>query len=145
MKLIFEKIKNLNYAKIIYKINNESAVRKYSKKKEKFSYSHHLIWLKRQLRKNSKEKIFLTIYNKKIIGLMRIRKHKKRNYLSWVIKKEFRRKNLGLLMLSTFVKLYRKKYYAFIKKNNIRSIKICEKAGFSKYRDGSKFNYFIKK
>ena len=141
MKIIFQRVKNLKYAKKIYNVSVEKLVRKNSVNKKKFSYIEHINWLKKKIKKNAKEKIFLVMMKKKIIGIIRV---KKKKFLSWVILKKFRNKKLGSLMLKTFVSKYKEEYYAQIKKNNIPSIKICVKAGFIKIKAGYKYLYFLK-
>ena len=47
-------------------------------------------------------------------------------------------------MLKKYVNKNKKKYVAKIRRNNLSSIKICEYAGFKKFRENSKFRYYTK-
>jgi hypothetical protein len=81
MKYNFVEIKNLKYSKLIYKINNDYTVRKFSSKPKRFTYKIHLLWMKNIL-KNKIESIFLVKIKKKTLGIVRKKKIKKRYYLS---------------------------------------------------------------
>ena len=92
MSYSFNKVKSFRVAKTIYKINNDPIARKYSKDSNQFSYKVHQNWLKDVLRCNF-EKVYLIMFKKKIIGILREKKKRMRHNLSWVISKNFR--NLG--------------------------------------------------
>ena len=139
----FREIKTDKYSKFIYKINNAPDVRKFSIKKNKFSFSSHSKWFKNAL-KNKKEKIFLTMFNGKIVGIIREKIFKNKNYLSWVIIKKFRGQNHGKKMLKKYTAQSKRNCYAKIHKNNISSIKMSKFAGFKKTRQDNKFITFKK-
>ena len=143
MKLIFQKAKNLKNSEAIYRINNDKLTRKNSVYTKKFSYQTHLNWLKKNL-ENKRELVTLIILNGKIIGLIREKKIYNKPYLSWALDKKYRGKKIGKHMLKKYVNKNKKKYVAKIRKNNLPSIKICEYAGFKKFRENSKFRYFVK-
>lgn len=143
MKLIFQKAKNLKNSEDIYRINNDKLTRKNSVYSKKFSYQTHLNWLKKNL-ENKRELVTLIILNGKIVGLIREKKIYNKPYLSWALDKKYRGKKIGKHMLKKYVNKNKKKYVAKIKKNNLPSIKICEYAGFKKFRENSKFRYFVK-
>ena len=143
MKLIFQKIKNLKNSEAIYRINNDKLTRKNSVYTKKFSYQTHLNWLKKNL-ENKRELVTLIILNGKIVGLIREKKIYNKPYLSWALDKKYRGKKIGKHMLKKYVNKNKKKYVAKIRKNNLPSIKICEYAGFKKFRENSKFRYFVK-
>ncbi len=143
MKLIFQKAKNLKNSEAIYRINNDKLTRKNSVYTKKFSYQTHLNWLKKNL-ENKRELVTLIILNGKIVGLIREKKIYNKPYLSWALDKKYRGKKIGKHMLKKYVNKNKKKYVAKIRKNNLPSIKICEYAGFKKFRENSKFRYFIK-
>ena len=143
MVLLFKKINNDKFTKTIFEINNDPFVRKYSVNSKRFSFEKHSKWLKKVLNEK-KETIFLVIKKKIIIGLIRLKVKKNKNYLSWSVKRSHRGKNYGKKMLKMYVDINKKKYFAKIKKNNIPSIKICEYAGFKKFRENSKFRFFVK-
>ncbi len=143
MKLIFQKAKNLKNSEAIYRINNDKLTRKNSVYTKKFSYQTHLNWLKKNL-ENKRELVTLIILNGKIVGLIREKKIYNKPYLSWALDKKYRGKKIGKHMLKKYVNKNKKKYVAKIRKNNLPSIKICEYAGFKKFRENSKFRYFVK-
>jgi len=142
MNFFYEKLKNLNNAKDIYSISNDKSARKFSVNTKKFSYASHLSWLKKIIKKKN-ENIFLVKSNKKIIGIIRVKKKQKNlNDLSWGLKKSFRGKRLGKKMLKNFVKKFKSKYCAKIKRNNHASIKICNHAGFDLSIKRKEYNYY---
>lgn len=143
MKLIFQKVKNFKNSEAIYRINNDKLTRKNSANTKKFSYQTHLNWLKKSL-KNKREFITLIILKKKIVGLIREKKIYNKPYLSWALDEKYRGKRIGKHMLKKYVNKNKKKYVAKIRRNNLPSIKICEYAGFKKFRENSKFRFFIK-
>lgn len=143
MKLVFQKVKSLKNSEAIYRINNDKLTRKNSANTKKFSYQTHLNWLKKSL-KNKREFITLIILKKKIVGLIREKKIYNNPYLSWALDKKYRGKRIGKHMLKKYVNKNKKKYVAKIRRNNLPSIKICEYAGFKKFRENSKFRFFIK-
>jgi len=140
----FRELRTDKYSRLIYKINNASDVRKFSIKKKKFSFSSHSSWFKNVL-KNKKEKIFLTVFNGKIVGIIREKVFKNKNYLSWVIIKKFRKQNHGKKMLKKYTIKNKRNFYAKIHKNNISSIKMSKFAGFKEIRQYRKFTLFQKK
>lgn len=143
MKLVFQKVKSSKNSEAIYRINNDKLTRKNSANTKKFSYQTHLNWLKKNL-KNKREFITLIILKKKIVGLIREKKIYNKPYLSWALDEKYRGKKIGKHMLKKYVNKNKKKYVAKIRRNNLPSIKICEYAGFKKFRENSKFRYFIK-
>ena len=143
MNLIFQKVKNFKNSEAIYRINNDKLTRKNSANTKKFSYQTHLNWLKKNL-KNKREFITLIILKKKIVGLIREKKIYNKPYLSWALDEKYRGKKIGKHMLKKYVNKNKKKYVAKIRRNNLPSIKICEYAGFKKFRENSKFRYFVK-
>lgn len=142
MKLVFQKVKSLKNSEAIYRINNDKLTRKNSANTKKFSYQTHLNWLKKNL-ENKSEFITLIIFKKKIVGLIREKKFYNRPYLSWALDKKYRGKKIGKYMLRKYVNKNKKKYMAKIRRNNLPSIKICEYAGFKKFRENLKFIYFM--
>ena len=142
MKYNFVEIKNLKYSKLIYKINNDYTVRKFSSKPKRFTYKIHLLWMKNIL-KNKIESIFLVKIKKKTLGIVRKKKIKKRYYLSWVINKKFKNRGHGKNMLKQFVSRRKRKYIAKIHNSNVASIKIATLAGFKKQKHSKNFSTFI--
>ena len=128
MSYSFNKVKSFRVAKTIYKINNDPIARKYSKDSNQFSYKVHQNWLKDVLRCNF-EKVYLIMFKKKIIGILREKKKRMRHNLSWVISKNFRNLGHGKNILKKYTSK-KKKFSAYIHKKNVPSIKIAYFAGF---------------
>tara|TARA_B110000971_G_scaffold164510_1_gene168390 strand:+ start:360 stop:1391 length:1032 start_codon:yes stop_codon:yes gene_type:complete len=139
--ITYKKISSKSHAHIIWKINNEKDSRKYSRNPEFFSYKNHLKWLE-ELLKNNKESLFMAKKDKKVIGIIQERKEGDKLFLSWALLKKFRGKNYGTGLIKEFLKKRRKKFFAEIHKHNIRSIKICKKAGFKFLRTVNNFYLF---
>ena len=138
MRYQFIRVKNSNYSKIIYEINNDLSVRKFSKNPQQFSFDQHKTWLKKILKKNN-EKIFLIKFKDKIIGVLRSKKNKIRNNLSWALKKKFQNLGHGKNFLKKFTQK-NLKFSATIHEKNISSIKI---AYFSGFKIKNKNNHFL--
>ena len=103
MVLLFKKINNDKYTKTIFEINNDPFVRKYSVNSKRFSFEKHSKWLRKVL--NGKiETIFVVMKKKSIIGLIRLKVKKNKNYLSWAVKQNHRGKNYGKKMLPSDLK-----------------------------------------
>ena len=143
MNIKFFNVKDEKYSETLFKINNDPLARKFSTNTKKISFKKHSIWLKKNLQ-NNKETIYLSVYKNKIIGLIRIKSLRKKKYLSWAIKNNFKGKGLGKRMLKTFVNKKKNEFFAKIKKNNIPSIKTCEHSGFKKYRENLKYKFYYK-
>ena len=142
MSYSFNKVKSFTIAKTIYKINNDPIARKYSKDSNKFSYKIHQSWLKNVLRYNF-EKVYLVMFKKKIIGILRDKKKRIRHNLSWVISKNFRNLGHGKKILKKYTSK-KKKFSASIHKNNVPSIKIAYFAGFKIKKRNQNFIEFYK-
>lgn len=134
----FLRVKNSRYSKIIYDINNDLSVRKFSKNPNQFTFDQHKKWLKTIFKKEN-EKIFLIKFQEKIIGVVRSKRKRIRTNLSWAIKKKFRNLGHGKYFLKKFTKR-NLKFSATIHEDNISSIKI---AYFSGFKIKNKNNHFI--
>ncbi len=113
-------------AKLIYNLRFEKLSLKYSISQKKTTYLDHVKWL-RKLIKQKNNKIFIFEKNK---GYLRVNRFKNKNFLSWSINKDSRRKGYGYKMLNNFLKDSKLLYFALIKKNNISSINLVKKIGF---------------
>lgn len=74
------------------------------------------------------------------VDIFILKKKKNYYYLSWAIKKKFRRKKIASISLNQITKS-KKKFIAYILKNNSASIYLVENNGFKMKR--VKSNYFI--
>ena len=97
---------------------------------------------------NSKENlIYISFLNSIPFGMFRIEKKKKFAYLSYLIGKKFRKRGLGFLMLSKFIrKIYKKfpnlKIKACVFKKNLASKKIFKKIKFKIYKVDNNLVYY---
>ena len=137
MKYQFIRVKNSEYSKIIYEINNDLSVRKFSKNPNQFTFDRHKVWLKTIFKKNN-EKIFLIKFKNKFIGVIRSKKKRIRDNLSWALKKKFRNLGHGKNFLKKFTKK-NIKFSATIHEKNISSIKIAYFSGFKIKNKNSHF------
>lgn len=142
MSYNFNKVKNLQTSRIIYKLNNDPVARKYSKNSRRFSYEVHRNWLRNILKYNS-EKIYLVKFKNRLIGILREKKKKIRHNLSWVISKNYRNLGHGKNLLKIYTS-EKKKFSAFIHIKNVSSIKIAYFAGFKIKKRDENFIEFYK-
>ena len=115
MTIIFKKVNNSRFSELIYEINNDPLTRKYSVNSKSFSFKKHKAWLKKTLKSKSK-KIYLVIENKNVVGLIRLKVERNKNYLSWAVKKRFRGKNIGKKCLKITYKKIKKFFLLKLKK-----------------------------
>ena len=131
---------------LLYNWSNDKDVRKHSINKKKISIKDHIQWFKKKV--NSKENlIYISFLNSIPFGMFRIEKKKKFAYLSYLIGKKFRKRGLGFLMLSKFIrKIYKKfpnlKIKACVFKKNLASKKIFKKIGFKIYKVDNNLVYY---
>ena len=93
-KIKFKIVTNLSHAKIIYEINNDPMSRRFSVKVKKINYKNHLIWLNKNI-KDQNKKIYLTVINNKIVGMIRTEKDKNNiSKISWAVSKTKEEKNM---------------------------------------------------
>ena len=79
MTIIFKKVNNDRFSELIYEINNDPLTRKYSVNSKSFSFNKHKLWLKKILKSKNK-KIYLVIKKKNVVGLIRSKVERKKNY-----------------------------------------------------------------
>ena len=125
----YKKINNKIHQKLIWQINNDRDSRLYSRQTEFISYSKHLEYFENTL-KNKEESIYMAKRDKVNIGIIRKRKIENKIFLSWALLKKFRSKNLGTRLITEFLKKNNDTFFAEVHILNVRSIIICNKAGF---------------
>ena len=140
---IYKKISSIIYSKIIWKINNDKDTRRYSESKKNFSYKHHLKWFKQAI-KGNKESIYSAKKDKKILGIIRLKKVKNKLFISFAMLKKYRGKNYGTKLVKEFIKKNKIALLAKVHKLNFKSIKICKKSGFEFLRKENDFLIFKK-
>ena len=136
----FYLVKNLQYAKDIYKLNNSFSVRKYSTHNKRFAYHSHLKWMRVLIKK---KKAFILISKNNLIGFIKSEKIRDKFFLSWAISKKSRNKGYGKIMLKYICKKSKQTYHAKIMKKNIFSLNMCLKCNFKIYYS-NKIYYFLK-
>lgn len=128
------KIKKINYisekiSNFIFKLRNKDYVRKNSLNNSKISLKNHKIWIKNFLDK--KNIIYIIKENELLIGYIRLELSKKIYNVSWAMMKKFHGKGYTKKALNYATKNKSFKYKAFIKRNNLPSLKV---AFYSKFK-----------
>tara|TARA_X000000950_G_scaffold283642_1_gene384917 strand:+ start:893 stop:1327 length:435 start_codon:yes stop_codon:yes gene_type:complete len=133
LKIVKLKKNNINLEKLkfIYYLRNSNYVKKNSRNRNSFTYDNHLKWINKNLIK--KNKIFLIQENNINIGYINVIKEKKRNYLSWTVKKTFQGRGYAKKALIRIMKK-EKNLFARIIYTNSKSIKLAENCGMKKIR-----------
>jgi len=130
-KALYSDIDNL------YTLANDPVVRNLSFNTEIISYKEHKLWFINTLKENKRYLYIFEEESGNFIGQINFLKTGNKNFIiSISIKKEYRGRGLGHLLLNKAIKRIRiddyevKKIIAYIKKENIVSKKIFERAGF---------------
>ena len=142
MRLIKAKSNNPKISYFLFNLRNKSYVKRNSINKKNLKFSQHKKWFDNFFKKKN---ILYIITKKKImIGYIRLEKIKKYYNISWAILKKYQKMGLmkKSLILATKSKKY--KYKALIKKTNIASIYIAEKAKFKRKYKKKDILYYLK-
>ena len=133
LKIVKLKKNNINLEKLkfIYYLRNSNYVKKNSRNRNSFTYDNHVKWVNKNLIK--KNKIFLIKKNNINIGYINVIKEKKRNYLSWTVKKTFQGRGYAKKALIRIMKK-EKNLFARIIYTNSKSIKLAKNCGMKKIR-----------
>ena len=97
-------------------------------KEKKISFIEHEKWFNKKLN-NQNSIMYIFCIKKKFIGQVRFDKVKNKNFISYSVDKEYRRKGYGKEILKKAInkinkQIKFKEVYAKVMKNNIASIKI---------------------
>ena len=128
MRLIKAKIRDSNF---FFNLRNSPEVRRNSINKKKIDLKSHQEWFKKAIKK---DKIFKIVNKqKKDCGYVRLKKKSKVFFVSISVRKEFRGRNLASKALTKIEKLVPAKteFAAIVKKRNIISKNLFEKAGYN--------------
>jgi UDP-2,4-diacetamido-2,4,6-trideoxy-beta-L-altropyranose hydrolase len=119
-------------SKFLFNLRNEKIVRKNSFNKKKISYRKHLDWYKKKLKNKNSFFLIAFIKKSKNIGIIRYEKEKEIFKVSIIIKKLFRKKGYGSLILKKSEIFLKKRtiIIAKIKKNNNPSFKLFKKNNY---------------
>ena len=126
---------------------NDISVRRASKRKKKISFIEHEKWFNKKLN-NQNSIMYIFCIKKKFVGQVRFDKVKNKNFISYSVDKEYRRKGYGKEILKKAINKIKKQIkfkevYAKVMKNNIASLKIFESLSFECYYKNH--SYFFKK
>jgi len=129
------RIATIDDVDLYFKWANDPVVRSNSYHSEPIKYEDHVTWFSQKL--NDPNFSFYVFFNEEglAVGQVRIQKEETETVIGISIDKDHRGKSLGLEMLEKATDDFLSKnpnevIYAYIKKENISSIKIFSKAGF---------------
>ena len=142
MVLVKVKLNDIKAYRFLFMLRNRDYVREYSLNKKLIKFSDHRDWFKGFLKK--KNIIYIIHEKKRMIGYIRMKKMNNFFCVSWAILQKYQKMGFAKksLILATKNKNYR--YKALIKKNNISSIMIAEKANFKRKFTRQNILYFYK-
>ncbi len=127
-----------NDLEFVFRLSNENEARENSFNSELITYKNHKQWFENQLNKN-KKLFFILEYNGLTIGQVRFNKKINYSVIGISVSKNYRGKGFAveglILACNKYFTEYQLPIYAYIKKNNIASVKAFEKAGFKYLRD----------
>ncbi|MES2131546.1 MAG: UDP-2,4-diacetamido-2,4,6-trideoxy-beta-L-altropyranose hydrolase [Bacteroidota bacterium] len=123
-----------NDGKLIYDWNNDKVTRQNSYNQSAIKYDDHLKWFHGKIKDNT-VCFLLFSFNTVPAGCVRIECREKENIVGITIAPEMRRKKLAGIMLKQSADYFFKTYFkteitAYIKKDNIPSLKSFENAGY---------------
>lgn len=123
---------------LVYNWSNDSLVRKNSYDSEPIKLDNHQKWFDSKVN-NKNTKLYIVEYNSSPAGIVRYEVKEEHAVVGITIAKEFRGRKLASLFLSKTAKEYfnefKKPIIAYIKKENIPSVKSFKKAGYHFYKE----------
>ncbi|WP_457642746.1 UDP-2,4-diacetamido-2,4,6-trideoxy-beta-L-altropyranose hydrolase [Persephonella sp.] len=140
-KSIFRNVENKDIWDI-YEISNDMSVRKVSLNTERIAKDEHIKWFSTVQKSN----FYVLEFNNKIIGQIRFSNEdiQEETIVSLSLHKDFRGIGIGKYLLKKGIKdIFKneniKKVVAYVKKDNIKSIKLFENTGFKKVDNSADF------
>lgn len=125
-------------AEYLFKLANDSGTRKNSFNPKPIQWSEHKSWFSERL-KNPNSNIYIFSTEKQPVGTVRIDKQEDETIIGVTLDPNYRGLGLGSKIIrmgcNEFWENNENVILAYIKKENIGSIKSFEKAGFIYYRD----------
>ena len=108
--------------------------REFFKEKKKFSFNHHVKYLSKFHKIDNNFILMIKKNFFETIGYVKFQENMKKIYISIMIKKNYQQQGIGkqVLKILNSNKFSDTKFYADVKKNNIKSINAFIKAGFIK-------------
>lgn len=139
------RLSTINDAQLLLEWRNDELTRLSSFNTENISFKDHLDWFQKSLLSLNRE-IYIAEIKNLPVGTIRVDiSEDNSKELSWTIAPSQRGKGYGSLLLNTFISLYPSTYTAQVKEENIPSIKMVKKNGFTLLsKEGSNFT-FIKR
>lgn len=136
MPLIIRKAKILDLKKTFEWANYKDVIKNSIGRNSKVSLYEHTAWFKKYIRSKN-HLLFIALYKRKKIGMVRFDKKKNEFFISYTIDKKYRNKNFSSKMISNVIrkmKISNKKLVikAEIKSENLPSNKLIKRAGFKK-------------
>lgn len=142
MRLIKVKSDNPRISNFLFNLRNKSYVKKNSINTKNLKFSNHKKWFENFLK--IKNILYIITKKKVMIGYIRLEKIKKYYNVSWAILKKYQKMGLTKRSLILATKSKKYKYKALIKKANIESIYIAEKAKFKRKYIKKDIIYYFK-
>ena len=128
--------------KLIFEWSNDALVRQQSFNSEKIKFHDHVLWLKNKL-ESATNLFYIAVIGETPVAFIRIENIPDNTVIGVLLDEQIRGKGLSSTILKDVTNKYFSEYSgaitAFIKKDNIASIKGFEKAGF-KYIEDSVIN-----
>ena len=121
------------YAEQIRKCYNFSVKEDLTNSKKIATKTEHLNWLLKEKKKINSRIFIAEDLNKKFIGYIRSEKIRKYNLISISLKKNYRKKNIGTIILKNFINNFKNKnlfFLAIVKKKNFHSVNFFKKSNF---------------
>ena len=127
-----------NDIKLIFTWSNDEIVRQQSYQTESIKWEEHITWYRNKL-EDKNAFLYILEIKKQPAALVRFQNEKSHSVIGIMIDKKFRGQGLGSIFLNLAIIYYWKTnklpVWAYIKKDNIASIKAFEKAGFIYKKD----------
>ncbi len=125
---------NADDLEFTYSLSNDSLTRANSYNSEAIPFNNHESWFHNKLQ-NANAQYFIGQFNRQPAAFIRIDLSEKENIIGITLHKNYRGKGLSALFLKQTIKDFKRRHphkiiTAYIKNENIPSIKTFEKAGF---------------
>lgn len=140
---------NVNDLEFTYLLSNDSLTRANSYNSEAIPFNNHESWFNKKL-EDDNALYFIGQFNAQPAAFIRIDLSKEENLIGITLNKSYRGRGISSIFLKQSIKEFKRQYpaqivTAYIKSNNIPSIKIFEKAGFNFIEDCKVENSISKK
>ena len=142
MRLIKVELYNSKISNFLFDLRNKSYVKKNTMNTKNLKLYNHKIWFKKFL--NGKNMLYLITKKKVMIGYIRLEKIRMYYNVSWAILKKYQKMGFTKKSLILATKNKKYKYKALIKKSNIESVYIAEKAKFKRKYKKKDILYYLK-